>query len=201
MGAIQMRRQRRNLLALLVSLQLVTLCLGQGFWTAAFKGFIDFPCAHDYQEQRRCLERGNPFIELEPKQNLQAFIDIGEVGYSGLGCLAQSSDTSRLELRHGLLQLELKRDGDLLYVNGKAWPEGQVYSSVIFWNTNPWTIYRFKAVNYGMAGFCEETLPPRMVIMGRFEDEISFAKAGLLLAAALSLVVGLSRFRFGPGQA
>ncbi len=166
---------------------IVALFLCLGFGTVMFKGFVDFPCFVEYDEVNHCVAAGNWSTTIKEEKRIQVFLTTSQVGFSGGGCHAESSDNDLLKIQTGIAGLKFERTGNVLLVNGKELKPGENYVFTKFWNLNPWTVYTLEFTNLGVVPICKSTATPQLYVIGSYGNRISFIKLVMTLCICLGV--------------
>ena len=178
----------------IVMLVLSVLCCGclvlVGVGTVIPKGFVDFPCFARYDEANHCVNLDNaPQDETLRDARLQVYLTGGWVDAAGGACYSESVTSDRIHLEPSALTLDFELRGEELLVNGEPLAAGETFSFTDVWPINPWVIETVEFTNYGPVPICGMDVPPRVVVIGTYGNELSLFKGGVVTLPVLVLVI------------
>lgn len=164
-----------------LSLALIAGTILMAILTFLPKGFIDFPCMIQYDEQNACLE--NPRHIGKCTTNIESYLTIYQAGWSGGGCHFADSVTDSLDVQTPVLNITLTKVGETIDVNMISLSPGEGFYHMRVWHWNPWIISKIGMRNLGFVRDCQsECVEPKVVLTGSYGTHISFVKGGSILA-------------------
>ncbi len=159
-----------------------------------FQGNVDFPWFLKYDADAKSItfrHRMNQTTE-ETAPQIECYLDVYFAHYGGLGADYHKSNTNILQLRMAAANVELRREGDELFINNRTLPEGQEYMQISYFHLHPWLKTRLTLQNLGLVTIKHIVgSKPRIVLYGRYGTEFASGKGSLILAALAIIMICL----------
>jgi len=156
-----------------------------------FHIFVDFPWFLEQNPETRTVSFGYcPFDSFEPgAPRIQVFLDMHESHASGMWSGLAESDTDELHVVAFAGNSSLRREGEILLVDGQRLAPGQECERTSYWHPHPWVKSRLRFRNLGVVTLQDfPGSPPRLVVHGTCGTMCSLEKGGVIvvgLAGAL----------------
>jgi hypothetical protein len=171
--------------ALLLGYSIVT-----GIYSFIFHGYIDFPCAINYDETHKCISTHRD----QKNSQIQSFLSVYYAGYSGGGCDYNHTGSNFLNLQTPATDLQLVREKNNLFVNGRIFRTGKEFQTVNIFDWNPWIISRMQFVNLGTVAECDSPADLQSItIVGEYRTETSLVKGICELLVSLTGFIYFSK--------
>lgn len=151
-------------------------------------GCIDFPCfAYDntyYDETNHCIyEEG---LQHKTRYQIEVFLSTYDANLSGGGCDYQYTENNTLDIETPVTNLRLKREEEILTVNGRVLRNGKEFRTTRILHWNPWIVSWMKFENAGLVSDCGSTSTnQRIAIIGEYGTKVSLIKGISVLLVSI----------------
>lgn len=178
----------------IILLMFIVFASANQFWLYIGHPSLGFGCSVQYNEKADCLHNLSP--QRPPIPPLEIFIELHQANMAGAGCDHRVSDIGTLSIQTASLELSLKRNSDILEVNGQALKKGETFQVIDIRDASPWVISRIEMKNLGVILTCERREGKSMEIKGSYGTEFSLAKGMTILLVLFAGWLGIN-FRLG----
>ncbi len=153
------------------------------------QGYVDFPCSVRHFDADNCIDVSFPPNATGEGVQLEAFLTSYSTRFVGGSCNYQKSATNTLDVRSGLLDLQLERTDSVLRVNNEVLNTGSQFQYTRPFDIDPWLISQVQFRNLGPVTHCKNaSTGTTIAVIGSEGASISPTKGlGVLLILGAGL--------------